>query len=87
MADHTVDTPRSGAGAVPRERRAPATRSTSPAARGTFAPRAAARGASLPPQRPSAAPPPEWRTDPWKHRVEAEARSRLKKRLRGTSVA
>jgi hypothetical protein len=29
---------------------------------------------------------PEWQTVEWKHRVEAEARRRLKRELRGESV-
>jgi hypothetical protein len=41
------------------------------------------------PARPAprgASEPHEWETERWKHQVEAEARSRLKKELRGEEV-
>lgn len=44
-----------------------------------------------PPPKPAAeAPPepppvPEWTTEEWKHRVEAEARKRMKSEIRGVS--
>jgi hypothetical protein len=30
---------------------------------------------------------PEWRTERWKHRVEAEARQRLERNIRGVAAA